>query len=390
MNFSLMAYKNLMMVAFLLFTTICSPALSQDDIDFYRIAKTLVANGQFQKARSYIKTIPNDADVSKARLAVIKGRISLGLKDYKNSRVHFELAQKEFQEEEISPPTELYLYICQSYFLQKDYAGALKALNRYSEKLSSEPKSYIIKANTLWKLDRKEEAWNELRRGKSTFPKEVLFKRQQIVFLLEMNLLETAYEELLVYLLENAAPPGEFLNFAVAMREKKSFHLAYKLFELGLIRFPNHEMLNLELANTYFERGRNYLAAVQFEKMSRSRPKYIKEASELYRRAGFPMRAENLNSRIEKLSVKLKQRLSIYLDMEKFELASSMEKELLSLKLLEDQDIKYAMAYSHFQNGKLISAKRLLSQINEKKLLQKSLSLRELIKNCEELTGDCP
>ena len=76
--------------------------------------------------------------------------------------------------------------------------------------------------------------------------------------------------------------------------------------------------------------------------------------------------------------------------MEKFELASSMEKELLSLKLLEDQDIKYAMAYSHFQNGKLISAKRLLSQINEKKLLQKSLSLRELIKNCEELTGDCP
>ncbi len=366
-----------------------SSAPAQDDVDFYSIAQRLVQDAQYNRALTYIKSIPEDADISKARMSLLKGIVFVNTKAFEEGRKELERALLQFKDEELKIPPEVYLYYCQSFFLQGDFTGSLKSLEKYSKELAREPKAQIIRANSLWKLDRKEEAWQIVLKGEENFPNEILFSRQKIVFMMELGLYENAFQLVLQYLVENSAPPQEFLSFAVNFRKAKQEKNSLKLFEVARLRFPRNEMILLEFANSYYEKGKLYRAAEIFEELSRRNTKYVKEASELYRRAGYPMRALALNRKIQDSETKLKQRLAIYIDQSDFELASSMEMELNNLGLGKDQDISYALAYSHFQIGKIQQSKELLRRVTREDLYRKSLALKSLMSACLDGQGAC-
>ena len=61
------------------------------------------------------------------------------------------------------------------------------------------------------------------------------------------------------------------------------------------------------------------------ERVARTEPKYVVEAAELFRRSGRLERALFLNKRIADQKAKIKQRLQILLELERFEMIVAME-----------------------------------------------------------------
>ena len=70
----------------------------------------------------------------------------------------------------------------------------------------------------------------------------------------------------------------------------------------------------------------------------------------MYRRAGQTHRALTINSGLSDQPEKFRQRLALYLELQNFEQAAAMEIPLRRVGLLEDEDLRYAIA-SYSQVG---------------------------------------
>ena len=118
-------------------------------------------------------------------------------------------------------------------------------------------------------------------------------------------------------------------------------------------------------------------------------PQLISEAAELYRRAGRTSRALMLNGQIRDQSVKLKQRLAILLELQRFEQAASMDEDLVRIGLLEDEDIRYALAYAVFKTGDFDGAEFHLQKLSRPDLFRKAAELRRAMADCSEEPWQC-
>ena len=121
-----------------------------------------------------------------------------------------------------------------------------------------------------------------------------------------------------------------------------------------------------------------------FEESARHDPDFLNDASELYRKAGKPSRALFLNERIPDQKEKMRQKLGILLELERFEEVAKMGPRLKRLGLLKEDDLLYAMAYAAFQSREFKQAERWIKKINDPKTYEMAISLREAIMNCRQ------
>jgi hypothetical protein len=92
-----------------------------------------------------------------------------------------------------------------------------------------------------------------------------------------------------------------------------------------------------------------------------------------------------LNSQVTDQAVKTKQRLGILLELNQFEEAASLEKRLSRLDLLDDDKVRYAMAYVAFKTGNFEKARNHLKKINDPALFR---SATDLLKAMEVYKDD--
>jgi len=130
-------------------------------------------------------------------------------------------------------------------------------------------------------------------------------------------------------------------------------------------------------------------SALVMEEVARRDPAYLIEAAELYRRAGRLERALFLNAHVADQKAKMKQRLQILLQLERFEMVSAMEARLSRLGLLEDEQIRYALAYGFFMIRDFEAAERHLVGLHDRELFQKGVALRQAIVSCREAGARC-
>ena len=83
-------------------------------------------------------------------------------------------------------------------------------------------------------------------------------------------------------------------------------------------------------------------------------------------------------------SAKLKQRLAILLELRRFEQAAAMDEDLLRVGLLEDEDIRYALAYAVFKTGDFAAAEKQLQKLSRPDLFRKAAELRRAMQDCSE------
>lgn len=96
-----------------------------------------------------------------------------------------------------------------------------------------------------------------------------------------------------------------------------------------------------------------------------------------------------MNESILDQKVKLKQRLSILLALKQFERAANMESSLYRTGLLEDQSVRYALAYALFSTRRFAEVNKHLDHLKDAELFRKATELRRLMEVCKTEPWQC-
>ena len=151
----------------------------------------------------------------------------------------------------------------------------------------------------------------------------------------------------------------------------------------------NKTRLTELLAHVYLSVNRPYVSGMLFESLARQDVKYAFEAAQAFKSARRFSRALGLNTRVLDSDKRFKQRLSILIDDGRFFEVAAMEETLERLALLEDDEIRYALAYAHFKSAEGARAKTHLNAIEDPKLFDQVSALRRSILGCEESGWKC-
>ena len=185
------------------------------------------------------------------------------------------------------------------------------------------------------------------------------------------------------------ATATDYIALGNALRLSKEYQEALNILEIARLQFPHDEMVAKLLAHTYLDQGKLNSAAFILEQAALLNPNLQAEAAEIYRRAGRFHKALTLNESISDQKVKFKQRLSIFLALKQYERAANMESSLYRTGLLEDQDVRYALAYALFSSGRFPEANKHLDHLKNAELFRKGTELRRLMEVCKTEPWQC-
>lgn len=356
----------------------------EDELDRLSLAALLIKNGHYARAENVFKEIKNPKDDDEKRYYTLKGLLLLSKKEFEPSLDSLLKAKKLGQKD-----PELGIYLAQAAYGAKKYEQGLEYLELAKNLINTRPKILLLKANLEWQGDLKDRALLTLEQAKKGFPSYREFHRQKILFLMSLKLYQTAMLEAKELLQSPTLTASELVFIVKTMRAAGENDHAVKIIEMGLLRFPLNEKVLLEAGVTYLDSDCLLSAARQFELLADLDPKYMSEASEIFRQLGRPVRAMFYNSQILDQKLKLKQRLALLIEAGRFEQASFMDKGLSRNGLLKNEDIRYALAYAYFKVGDYKQTELHLKKITRQDLFEKANGLRKNIEQCADAIWTC-
>jgi tetratricopeptide (TPR) repeat protein len=246
-----------------------------------------------------------------------------------------------------------------------------------------------MKAQSYWLLGEPVMALATLEQGAQLFPDDANFSRRKVFYLVDMGLYKQAVKEGRDYLQRSQGKLEDYVALGNALRASGELDEAAAFLEEAQLIFPNSTDVKKVLAHVYIERGEMSAAADLLYKAALLDPALLGEAAELYRRAGQTNRALTINSRLTDQPEKFRQRLALYLELQNYEQAAAMETPLRRVGLLDDEDLRYAIAYAQFKTGEFDAAEQNLSALNRPDLFRKAAELRRAIQDCVEDSWKC-
>ncbi len=357
----------------------------ETEIDHIALAALMIKDGFYDRAAAVLQNVDTTKKgVDLPRYHTLRGLVLLQRSLYAEARDAFRSAIAAGQKEPV-----IHLYIAQASYGLKDWRGTIEAIQAAGATAEDLPPSYAMLAQSFWNLGDRAAAWNALTRGERRHPGYADLTRQKFFYLMELGLYQSAVEEGTRYLAKRQGEASDHLLIGAALRQGRQYDKALLVLETARVRFPDSEPVMLELARTYLDSGNTLTAAQMFEQASRTEPKFIADAAELYRRARKYYRALHLNTLIPDQKEKLKQKLAIYLETDQYELVAGMAGDLARVGLLEDDEIRYALAYSYFQTGELSRAERELARIRKPEVFRRAAELRREMERCKVEPAHC-
>ena len=193
-----------------------------------------------------------------------------------------------------------------------------------------------------------------------------------------------------MYLASANAGYEDYLTLGNALQNSGDFEQAVRLLELAHLRNPDQPDVAVALARVYQQRGSTRTAAALMERIAlRGVSEAFIEAAELYRQSGELLHAMNLNRYIVDSKTRLRQRLLILLDLRDYEALAAMSRDLRRVRLLEDENIRYALAFAFFETQEFDKAENLLTAITKPELFRKAAELRKTMAQCRESPWTC-
>jgi tetratricopeptide (TPR) repeat protein len=356
-----------------------------EDINFLDLAALMLRDGNLDRAIVALDQVDLAAEETDLlRYYTLRGMAHL-------RRNEFELAADALESATATGAAEsvVYVYLAQAYFSLERYRDVLTALDRAGPELARVASIYHMRAQCHWLLEEPAMALAVLDQASTVFPEEPGFQRRKVFFLMDLGLFQEAAEQGGEYLSRSEGKLEDYVGLGNAMRASGQLDEAAKLLEFAKLKYPTDTSVKKVLANTYMDRESLNAAADLVLEASLFDPALTSEAAELYRRAGRPQRALMLNGEVQDQAVKLKQRLALYLETGQFARAATMERDLTRLGLLDDEDIRYALAYAYFKTGDFEATERQLQQLTRPDLFRKAAELRSAIQDCAEDTWQC-
>jgi len=375
-----------LMIGLLLSTTLfASNKKPKDEIDYVVLATVLMKDGYYSRANDALKNVDlEDKTVNLAQYYTLEGLVKSKLLEYKESNIYFYKAIKNGQIQK-----SIYVYIAQNSFKLKNYEDAIKALNSAKEFVSSKPKLMALKAEIFYRLKQYNNALVELAQVNKLHPKYYAAYKQRFAYLVKLQLFQSALSDATVYMKHAKANARVTISFINALRKSKQTTKAIKLAENAHLLYPKNATMTVLLANLYIDKDMIQAAADLFDEASIQDPKYIKDSSEMFRRAKDYAQAMYKNSQILDAKEKYKQKVALYLEFADYEKVIATESALKRNGLLKEQNMLYALAYSFYMTGEFDKCEYYLKKITRSDLFQKAIELRKNMDKCKDNHWEC-
>ena len=361
-------------------------AVAQDDeVDYVELAAVLMRDGEAERAAEALKNVDPAAEgVDLATYHTVRGLIAMETQQLAEAAEAFAAAAAAGQADPL-----IHLYRAQALFGLEQYAEAITAIEQAGPAVEGLSGAWLMRAHALWMQRRQQEALDVLAEASARFPANTSFQRRQVFYLIEAGLYQQAAELGRDYLTRVDGKPEDFVAIGTALRRGRSFDEALRFLEAARLAHPEDGNIGKALAQTWLEKGNPYAAAEILAIEAERDPTLLAEAAELFRRAGHPARALTLNARVTDSSRKLKQRVGILLELTRFDQVAGMEAALYRAGLLDDEDIRYALAYAHFRGGNFEAVERHLAALTRPELFRKATELRRLMQDCADARWSC-
>ncbi len=379
--------RHLVLLALLGFCT--SSALWAADnkaqVDHIELAAVMLKDGHNDRALLALQSVDlENKKTDLARFYTLQGLAYMGLNDLEAAKDSLQQAVKNGQKD-----TAIFIYLAKTYFGLKDYKRTIDAIGKAGNLASKDAALLSLKAESYWHLKETEAAINALNEGQSAFPTDYRFIKRKVFYFVELGLYQEAVRLGREYLNRSKAAAADYIALGNALRLSREYQEALNILEIARLQFPQDEMVAKLLAHTYLDQGKLNSAAFILEQAALMNPGLQGEAAEIYRRAGRFHKALTLNESISDQKIKLKQRLSIFLALKQFERAANMESSLYRTGLLEDEDVRYALAYALFSSRRFPEATKHLDHLKNAELFRKGTELRRLMEVCKTEPWQC-
>jgi len=360
-------------------------AAKKDEVNYLDLAALMLRDGNLDRAVLVLDQVTlDDENLDLKRYYTLRGMAHLRRNEMELAAMALEMAVATGGAESV-----VYVYLAQVYFQLERYRDVLLTLDQAGPELEKVASIYHLRAQCYWLLQEPDYALATLDLAYQLFPQESGFLRRKVFFLIELGLYREAAEQGRIYLQQSAGKREDYVALGNAMRAGGELDEAIILLEQARLMYPGDVDVNKVLAHAYLDQGQLNTAAALIYEASLLDPSLTGEASELYRRAGRPHRALMLNGQISDQKVKFRQRLALLLELERYEQAAAMDDDLRRTGLMEDEDIRYALAYAVFKSGDFDTAELHLQKLTRPDLFRKAAELRRAMQDCSEDRWQC-
>ena len=351
-----------------------SSGATNEEIDYLGIAALMIRDGNYSRAASALSNVdPDREETDRSRYHTLSGLVDYQAADFASAAEHLELSILNGQDDPL-----VYAYLGQAYFVLGKHQKAINTVGTLSN-FDQFPDLLGTKSQAHWYLQQISEAFATLADAISRYPEQLRFYQQRIFYLIELDLTREAAEQSASFFRVAGEEPDGYLTIGEAFIRGAQYEQAIVTLEMAKLKFPDNERIRLSLARAYLENGSTLTAAKIMEEASFHNSEYNHDAAELFRRAEYFSRALYLNSLVTDPGNRASQRFNILIEMKRYEEALSLEARLQSLGLAENNAVRYALAYVHYQAGHFDRSAEYLDAITGSEFNRQVIQLNEAI-----------
>lgn len=357
----------------------------QPSADLIELAAIMLKDGHNDRALLALQGVDlQDEKTDLARFYTLQGLAYMNLNDNVAAKNSLQLAIDNGQQEKI-----IHVYLAQVNFSLKNYPETIQAIINAGEVANNYPALFVTKARAHWHLKETAKAIKTLTDAEQLFPGDYRFLKQKVFYFVELALYQEAAKLGREYLALSQAKAEDYIAIGNALRLSKAYDEAMNILEIARLQFPNNDVIAKLLAHVYLDQDKLNSAAFILEQAAILNTDLLAEAAEVYRRAGRFHKALTLNQAVSDQKVKFKQRLSILLALKQYEQAANMASSLYRTGLLEDQHVRYALAYALFSTGRYSAADEHIDHLKDAELFRRGMELRRLMEICKTEPWQC-
>jgi tetratricopeptide (TPR) repeat protein len=356
-----------------------------DDYDGYPLISVLVSEGKWDLALDQMKQLSATDRANKNVYSYWMGVIHFKKEKYTEARKFLETSTFPASTDEYLAKE---LFLGRTHYYLKANAACAAAFKNAEKSSLITSSDVLLRAECLLEENKKQEAWFVLTMALNTYKNiETLSFTIQTLMQMELNHLSTFIS--LDWLARYSRSPSDFLTISDIFLKQKNLVGRVKVLEMARAKFPMDTDINLSLTQMYFEKGMLIAAEEGFARASQSESKYAYHAAEMNRQLGRYERSQFFNSRIPDEKERLKQKLAIYVDKGQFAMIASLEPVIQRTPLINDDEVRYALAYSLVRSGEYKRPLQYLAKITSQDFIEKTVILRNALTDCVEKSKVC-
>jgi tetratricopeptide (TPR) repeat protein len=351
----------------------------EQDIDYLGIAALMVRDGHFDRARAALENVdPSDEGVDKTQYYTLQGLLAFRDADFKNAVRSLERAIQHGQDKPV-----VNVYLAQAYYGAGEYKKAIKTVQK-ADAVSRFPELLGIQSQSHWMLKETVEAFRVIDKAVQDYPGKLQFRQQRIFYLIELGLYQEAVDQSRRYLEAAGDDPNAYLIIGEALRRGGKYEQAVLAFETAVLIHPGNQKLREALAQAYSSNDQPAAAArVALQAGVNNNTRYYR-AADFFRQAGETNRAFYCNSLVEDQNLRVRQKFQLLVEQRRYEEALAMEESLGRIGALDDDGMKYAIAYLYYTLGKYGEAQKYLNRIANPAFNSTVSQLRRVIETARE------